>query len=101
MKILSNTYILLSGEKYKSNLPMDKFCEVFYRLCYLMVLTEEYDDEVYKNIHRKAKRAFDKMDGFTGIIRLTTLEKDFLGALLEDELLDDEYKKVIKHYIKR
>lgn len=68
------------------------------RLDTLRVITEGFTEGEGLNIYEKALRAYNKVNGFTGIIRLTQTEKEFLDYMLEDSFLDDEDKEVIKFY---
>lgn len=70
------------------------------RLDTLRVLTEGFTEGVGRGICEKALRAYNKLNGFTGIIRLTYTEKEFLDYMLEDKFLDDEDREVIKFYTK-
>lgn len=70
------------------------------RLNNLRVLTEGFTEGVGRGICEKTLRAYNKLEGFTGIIRLTQVEKEFLDYMLEDNCLDDEDREVIKFYTK-
>ena len=81
------------------------FCIAYYKTRYerldtLRVVTEGYNSSEGLSICRKASKAED-MEHFTGIIRLTFQEKDFLGYILEDEFLTDYERGVIEFYIRR
>jgi len=68
------------------------------RLDTLRVLTEGFTEDVGMGICKKALRAYNKLNGFTGIIRLTQIEKEILDYMLEDNCLDDEDREVIRFY---
>lgn len=70
------------------------------RLDDLRVITEGFTEGVGRGICEKALRAYNKLNGFTGIIRLTYTEKEFLDYMLEDKFLDNEDREVIKFYTK-
>lgn len=71
------------------------------RLDTLRVLTEGYEEGEGYNIYQKAFRAENKStEEFTGIIRFTATEKDFLGYILSDnEYLDEYEKEILRFYI--
>lgn len=91
-------YTFKNGDIVTSNLKINELLKRMRRLDALRVLTELYEDEEGKSICKKATKAYNKIDNFTGIIRLTRLEKDWLGYMLEDEFLDNEDREVIKFY---
>lgn len=68
------------------------------RLNTLIVLVEGYDDGEGKSIYDKALRAYEKYDNFTGVIRLSNSEKDWLSYLLECDMISEKERKVIKYY---
>lgn len=76
----------------------EMFDKRFRRLDTLRVLTEGYEEGEGYNICQKARRAEWKQD-FTGIIRLTRTEKDFLGYMLESDMLDDYEVEIINWYM--
>ena len=90
-------YTFSTGEVVTTKLDKDEMLKRMDRLDWLRVLTECYDEGLGLSIFEKATRAYYKFDNFTGIIRLTFLEKDFLGYMLEGMLTDEE-KEVIKFY---
>ena len=68
----------------------------------LRVLVEGYDAGEGKRIYEKAVAAYNKRDHFTGIIRLSTTEKDFLGYILaENDCITDQDRDTLKRYIRR
>ena len=71
------------------------------RLDWLRVLTEGYTEGEGYSICKKAWRAYNKVDNFTGVIRLTSLEKDFLGYMLDGDMIDDHDREVINYYLSR
>lgn len=80
-----------------TKLSKEEFEKRYKRLDTLRVMTEGYDEGEGLSICKKALRAENK-EIFTGIIRLTNTEKDFLGYCLESDFLDEEEKEVIKFY---
>lgn len=94
-----NTFRFSNGDIVTTHLSQKLCLERMNRLDRLRVLTEELDSPEGRSICRKAIRAYNKLDGFTGIIRLTTLEKDYLGYLLENDMLDDKDRECINYYI--
>lgn len=69
------------------------------RLDWLRVLTEGYEDGEGYSICKKALKAYNKKENFTGIIRLTFSEKDFLGYMLENNN-DDKDIETINYYLR-
>lgn len=92
------TYTFSNGDVMTSRLPKEEVTKRLERLDTLRVLTEQHECKEGKSICKKALRAYNKMDGFTGIIQLTFLEKDWLSYMLEDEFCSDEDKTVIRFY---
>lgn len=68
------------------------------RLDLLRVMTEGYDSGMGYSICHKALRAYNKSENFTGIIRLTTPEKDFLSYLMDGS--KGECLTVLQYYCK-
>jgi len=95
-----HTYRFSNGEVVTSYLSKDELMKRMNRLDTLRVMTEQHDEGEGRSICRKARAAYNKLDNFTGIIRLTPLEKDWLSYKLEDEFLDDEDIECINWYIK-
>lgn len=93
-------YTFKNGDIITSNLNADELIKRMRRLDVLRVMTEGYEEGEGVKICQKALRAYNKVDGFTGIIRLTTTEKDFLGYLYENNHIDEEEIKVLDFYIK-
>lgn len=93
-KYISNGVIITS------QLEKEEILKRMRRLDMLRVLTEQYDCEEMKNICKKASKAYDKINDFTGVIRLTNAEKDTLAYRLEDEFLNEEEKETIQFYCK-
>ena len=92
-------YTFPNGEVVHSTLDVKEMCDRMQRLDALRVLTEGYEDGEGLSICKKALKAYNKVDNFTGIIRLTLPEKDFLDLMLhEDEFLSDEEKEVCRYY---
>lgn len=92
-------YTFNTGEVVTSKLDKDELIKRMERLDTLRVLTEGYTEGVGTTICKKALKAYDKLNNFTGIIRLNLLEKDFLGYLLNGTITKEE-EETIKFYIK-
>ena len=86
------------GHTITTKLSTEEVIERMNRLDLLRVMTEGYEEGEGLNICKKALKAYNKTDNFTGIIRLTILEKDFLSSKLEDEFIDNEELETIKFY---
>jgi len=93
-------YRMNTGELVRTNLLAKEMLKRMKRLDTLRVLTEQHECEEGKSICKKALKAYNKLDGFTGIIRLTFLEKDWLAYMLEDKFIDDEDRECIEFYVK-
>lgn len=93
-------YTFTNGDVVTSRLSKDELLKRMNRLDTLRVLTEQHDCPEGRSICRKALQAYNKLNDFTGIIRLTFLEKDWLAYMLEDEYLDDEDREAIRFYCK-
>lgn len=93
-------YTFTNGYQITSNLTANEVLERMNRLDWLRVLTEGYEEGEGRSICEKAVKAYNKKDNFTGIIRLTVLEKDFLGYMLENEFNTDKDIEVIRFYIR-
>jgi hypothetical protein len=90
-------YRFSDGHEITTSLAIDEVNKRMRRLDILRVLMEGYDGGEGESICRKALRAYNK-EQFTGIIRLTDTEKDFLSYKLEDAMIDDEDAEVIRFY---
>ena len=66
-------YTFTDGTVMTSKLSIEEIRKRSERLSWLIVLTEGYDDEEGLKIHDKAVKAFNKMENFTGIIRLSSM----------------------------
>lgn len=103
-----HTYRFKNGDVVTSVLLSDELMARMNRLDTLRVLIEGFVfdkgdadyNPVANSIYHKALNAYNKTNLFTGIIRLTFTEKDWLGYLLESDMLDEDDKAVIKYYIK-
>lgn len=91
-------YTFSNGDVVTTSLTKDKLLERMNRLDRLRVLTEGFEYGLGKSIYQKAVRAFNKLDGFTGIIRLTGPERDFLRYMLESEMLSEKDRECINFY---
>lgn len=95
-----NEYTFSDGTIMTSKLPADEFIKRLRRLDTLRVLTEDCECPEGRSICEKARRAYNKMTDFTGIIRLTFSEKEWLGYMLESNNRTSEDIQVIKFYCK-
>lgn len=93
-------YTFTNGDVVTSALTKDEMLKRMKRLDTLRVLTEGFEEGPGATIAAKAWRAYNKLNGFTGIIRLTFTEKDFLSYLLEDEFLSERDIECINWYIR-
>ena len=91
-------YTFKNGDVVTSYLDADELIKRMNRLDCLRVLTENFDDGEGASIAKKAWVAENKSENFTGTIRLTSGEKEFLGYILENEGLTDEDVECIKYY---
>lgn len=85
---------------YYTKLSNEEFKTRFNRLAQLICMFEDYPEGPGHTIHQKALKAYNKTNGFTGIIRLTFTEKDFLSYKLEDQFIDKEEIELIRFYCK-
>lgn len=92
-------YTFSDGTVVTSQLKQDVMLQRMRRLDILRVLTEQIENPQAQNICRKAVNAYNKLDGFTGVIRLTASEKDWLGYLLESDMLSDKDRECINWYL--
>lgn len=90
------TYIFSDGHYCTSKLDGVELNKRMRRLDLLRVMTEGYDAGVGHDICQKALRAYNKTENFTGIIRLTTSEKDFLSYIMENK--EGEDLNVLRYY---
>ena len=93
-------YTFADGSSITSNLSAEELIRRINRLDKLRVLTENFTDGEGQSIARKAYRAENKTDNFTGIIRLSFDEKEFLGYLLDNEYLEHDEVDAIKFYMR-
>lgn len=93
-------YTFTNGDIMTSELSADELMKRLRRLDTLRVMTEQHECKEGKNICKKALNAYNKMNNFTGIIRLTFLEKDWIEYMLEDGCMTDEEREVVEFYTK-
>ena len=94
-------YTFNDGHQITSMLPMQEVNKRMTRLSQLIMLLEGFDEgSVFNDIYKKALRAYDKTDNFTGTIHLTFTEKDNLGYLLDNEHNTPEDIAVLKYYLR-
>lgn len=92
-------YTFKNGDIVTSRLSADELVKRMIRLNILRVLTEGYEEGEGRVICNKAIRAYDKAEDFTGIIRLTSAEKEFLSYCLDSECLNKEEIECLRFYI--
>lgn len=92
-------YTFSDGHTITSKLDSKEVLKRMDRLDWLRVLTEGYEEGEGKSICDKARKAYDKTDNFTGIIRLSLLEKDFLGYMLESTMNTPKDIEVLQYYL--
>ena len=89
------TVTFKSGEIFTTNLEPAEIMKRMNRLSWLIVEMEERtENESYRRIYEKAVRAYNKKNGFTGIIRLTNYEKEMLDYLDEDMMPEKELEAI-------
>lgn len=93
-------YTFSDGHTTTSNLSRNEIAKRMDHLNTLIVITEQYEDGPGQRICQKALNAYNKSDNFTGIIRLTFAEKDWLSYLLENDMLPKKDIDVINYYIR-
>ena len=95
-------YTFNNGDVVTSNLPQDELLKRMRRLDTLRVIMEGYEGGEGERIYNKALKAYHKDDNFTGVIRLSPSEKDFLEYKLEEDgMLTDADRECIEWYLKR
>lgn len=94
-----HTYVFTDGHVITSKLESKELQKRMDRLDWLRVLTEGYTEGEGYSICQKALRAYNKTENFTGIIRLTVSEKDFLYYIFY-ATHDEKDIDVLRHYIK-
>lgn len=94
-------YTFNDGHQITSELPASEVNKRMARLSHLIMLLEGFDEGcVFNNIYKKALRAYNKTDNFTGTIHLTFNEKDNLGYLLGRQMNTPEDEAVLKYYLR-
>lgn len=88
------------GHQITTNLSNEEVIKRMNRLDWLRVATEGFEDGIGVNICRKALKAYNKTDNFTGTIRLNTLEKDFLDYMYHENMLHPKEKEAIGYYLR-
>ena len=92
-------YTFNNGDVVTSNLPKDELIKRMDRLGTLIALTEQHESPIGRSICKKAVQALHKSLNFTGVIRLTSLEKEWLSYMLESDMISDKSRQVINFYI--
>lgn len=77
------------GYSITTNLSHEEALKRMDRLDDLRVLMEGYTAGEGLSMYKKALQAYNKQDNFTGIIRLTRLEKEFLSYRYDAEYAED------------
>ena len=94
-------YTFNDGHQATSMLPGDEVNKRMKRLSHLIMLLEGFDEgSVFNDIYKKAVRAYNKTDNFTGTIHLTFAEKDNLGYLVDRAINSPEDIAVLKYYLR-
>ena len=93
-------YTFADGRVKTSKLTAREIQVRLNRLNWLRVLTEGYTDGEGRRICDKALKAYNKADNFTGIIRLTTNEKDFIGYMLASDMNSEHDIEVLSFYLR-
>ena len=94
-----NIFFFEDGIKVTTKLSLNEHLKRYNRLDYLRVLTEGYIEGEGYNIFKKALRAENKNENFTGIIRLSHIEKEFLSYML-DGADDPKDIETLNYYIR-
>lgn len=95
-----NTFRFNNGDVYETKLNARELVRRLNRLDTLRVLTEQHETGEGVAIWNKALKAYNKFYGFTGIIRLTPAEKEWLSYKLESNMLDNKDIETIEYYCK-
>lgn len=95
-----NEYRFSKGDVMTSKLNKEELIKRINRLDLLRVMTEQCECVAGQSICKKALKAYNKMENFTGIIHLTSLEKEWLWYMTEDSTLGGEKREVIEFYTK-
>lgn len=94
-------YTFDDGHQITSMLPANEVNKRMKRLAHFIMLLEGFDEgSVFNNIYKKALRAYNKTDNFTGMIHLTFNEKDNLGYLLDRQMNTPEDEAILKYYLR-
>lgn len=94
-------YTFNDGHQITSMLSANEVNKRMKRLAHFIMLLEGFDDgSVFNDIYKKALRAYNKVDNFTGTIHLTFTEKDNLGYLLGRHVNTPEDEAVLKYYLR-
>ena len=89
------------GHQITTNLSNEEVLKRMNRLDWLRVATEGFEYGIGKNICRKALRAYNKADNFTGTIRLNTVEKEFLDYIYhENTMLYPDEREALGYYVR-
>lgn len=84
-----------NGEVFTTNLEVNEMVKRMNRLSWLIVSMEgRSENEDYYRIYKKAVKAYNKKDNFTGIIRLTSYEKEMLDYLDENMMPEKELEAI-------
>lgn len=92
-------YTFADGHQITSKLDAQEILKRMDRLDWLRVLTEGYEEGCGRQICEKAIKAYDKTENFTGIIRLSIHEKDFISMMMEGNT-DQKDIETLSFYLK-
>lgn len=92
-------YTFKDGHQITSRLDAEEILRRMDRLDWLRVLTEGYEEGTGRQICEKSIRAYEKAENFTGIIRLSIIEKDFISMMMEGNT-DQRDIETLSFYLK-
>ena len=81
-----------------SQLPWNEVQKRLKRLDSMISLLEGFDIGEYAKLYRRFYNAYITKDNFTGIVRLSSSEKELLGYLWESELLSKSDQEALEFY---
>lgn len=70
------------------------------KLSWLIYWFEGHESGTGHNIWQKAYKAYNKVNDFTGIIRLTKYEKEFISYMLDSKPISKKEIEIIRFYSK-
>ena len=81
-----------------SYLPWNDVQARLKRLDSMISLLEGFDSGEYAKLYKRFYKAYNTKDNFTGIVRLSSSEKELLGYLWESELLSKSDQEALEFY---